>query len=85
MFRVSGFWWLYKRAKPFPSPLVFLEFLCMTVASIIYLDFLDAHSGNYTATVYIHFHSFFAIQFNSRKTPFSLLHVESQRFLWLVS
>ncbi len=28
MFRVLAFWWLYKRAKPFPSPLVFLKFLC---------------------------------------------------------
>jgi hypothetical protein len=85
VFRVSAFWWLYKRAKPFPSPLVFLEFLCMKLASIVYLDFLDAHSGYYTAIVYIHLHSFFAIQFNFRKTPLSVLHVESQRFLLLVS
>jgi hypothetical protein len=34
----------------------------MRVASMVYLDFLDAHGGYYTATVYIHFHSFFAIQ-----------------------
>jgi hypothetical protein len=64
VFRVSAFWWLQKKAKPFPSPLVFLEFLCMRVASIVYLDFLDAHGGYYTAIVYIHLHSFFAIQFN---------------------
>jgi hypothetical protein len=57
-----------KGAKPFLSPLVFLEFLCMKVASIVYLDFLDAHGGYYMVTVYIHLHSFFAIQFNSRKT-----------------
>ncbi len=74
-----------KRAKPFPSPLVFLEFFCMRVASIVYLDFLDAHGGYYMATAYIHLHSFFAIQFNSRKTPFSMLHVKSHRFLLLVS
>ncbi len=85
MFRVSAFWWLYKRAKPFTYPLVFLEFLCMRIASIVYLDFLDAHSGHYTATVYIHFHSFFAIQFNSRKTTLFVLHVESHKFLLLVS
>jgi hypothetical protein len=63
VFRVSVFWWLYKRAKPFPSPLVFLEFLCMRVTFIIYLDFLDAHGDYYIAIVYIHLHSFFAIQF----------------------
>jgi len=40
----------------------------MRVASIVYLDFLDAHGGYYMATVYIHVRSFFAIQFNSRKT-----------------
>jgi len=57
----------------------------MRVASIVYLDFLDAHGGYYTATVYIHVHSFFAIQFNSRKTTLSVLHVESHRFLSLVS
>jgi len=57
----------------------------MKVASIVYLDFLDAHDGYYTATVYIHVHSFFAIQFNYRKTPLSMLHVESHRFLLLVS
>jgi hypothetical protein len=85
VFRVSTFWWLYKKAKPFPSPLVFLEFFCMRVASIVYLDFVDAHGDYYTATVYIHLHSFFAIQFNSRKTPLSVLHVESHKFLLLVS
>ncbi len=57
----------------------------MRVASIVYLDFLDAHGGYYTATVYIHLHSFFAIQFNSRKTPLLVLHVESNIFLLLVS
>jgi len=57
----------------------------MRVASIVYLDFLDAHGGYYTATVYIHLHSFFAIQFNFRKTPLSMFHVESHRFLLLVS
>ncbi len=85
MFRVSTFWGLYERTKPFPSPLVFLEFLCMRVASIVYLDFLDAHGGDYTAIIYVHLHSFFAIQFNSRKTPLSVLHVESHIFLLLVS
>ncbi len=85
VFRVSAFWWLYKRAKPFPSPLVFLEFLCMRVASIIYLDFLDAHGSYYTATVYIHFHSFFAIQFNSRKTLLLLLNVESNKILLMLN
>jgi hypothetical protein len=70
--RYLGFqlWWLYKRAKLCPSPLVFLEFLCMKAASIFYLDFLDAHSGYYTTTVYIELHSFFAILFNSRKIIF---------------
>jgi hypothetical protein len=76
---------LYKRAKPFLSPFSFSRIPCMRVASIVYLDFLDAHGGYYTATVYIHVHSFFAIQFNSRKTPLSVLHVESHRFLLLVS
>jgi len=57
----------------------------MRIASIFYLDFLNAHDGYYTATVYIHLHSFFAIQFNSRKTPLSVLHVESHKFLLLVS
>jgi hypothetical protein len=36
----------------------------MRVASIVYLDFLDAHNGYYMATAYIHLHSFFAIQFS---------------------
>ncbi len=85
MFRVSSFWWLYKRAKPFPSPLVFLEFLCMRVASIVYFDFLDAHSGYYMATVYIHLHSFFAIQFYSRKTLLLLLNVESNKILLMLN
>jgi len=40
----------------------------MRVASIVHLDFLDAHGGYYTATIYIHLHYFFAIHFNSRKT-----------------
>ncbi len=57
----------------------------MRVASIVYLDFLDAHGGYYTAIVYIHVHSFFAIQFNSRKTPLYVLHVESHKFLLLVN
>ncbi len=85
MFRVLTFWWLYKRAKLFPSPLVFLEFLCMRIASIHYLDFLDAHGGYYTATVYIHLHSFFAIQFNSRKTLLLLLNVESNKILLMLN
>jgi len=33
----------------------------MKVASIVYLDFLDAHGGYYAATVYIHVHSFCVI------------------------
>ncbi len=57
----------------------------MRVASIVYLDFLDVHGGYYAVTVYIHVHSFCAIQFNSRKTPLSMLHVESHKFLLLVS
>ncbi len=70
--RYLGFqlWWLYKKATLYPSPLVFLKFLCMRAISIFYLDFLDAHSGYYTAIVYIQLHSFFAILFNSRKTLF---------------
>jgi hypothetical protein len=85
VFRVSAFWWLYKKAKPFPFPLVFLEFLCMRVASIVYLDFLDAQGGYYTTIVYIHLHSFFAIQFNSRKTLLLLLNVESNKILLLLN
>jgi len=57
----------------------------MRVASIVYLDFLDAHGGYYTATVYIHVHSFFVIQYNSKKTTICVLHVENHRFLSLVS
>ncbi len=57
----------------------------MRVAFIVYLDFLDAHGGYYTTTIYIHVHSFFAIQFNFRKTPLFVLHVESHKFLLLVS
>jgi hypothetical protein len=57
VFRVSAFWWLYKKAKLFPSPLVFIEFLCMKIASIVYLDFLDAHGGYYTATCEPHRHN----------------------------
>jgi hypothetical protein len=56
----------------------------LRVASIVYWDFLDAHGGHYTATVYIRFHYFFAIHFNSRKTPVFVLHVESHRFLELL-
>jgi hypothetical protein len=36
------------------------------------------------AIVYIRFHYFFVIHFNSRKTPVSVLHVESHRFLELL-
>jgi hypothetical protein len=57
----------------------------MRIASIIYLDFLDAHSGYYTATVYIHLHSFFAIQCNSRKTILLLLNVESNKILLMLN
>jgi hypothetical protein len=67
VFRVSTVWWFYKRAKPFPSSLVFLEFLVLRVASIVYWDFLDAHSGHYTATIYIRFHYFFVIHFQFYK------------------
>ncbi len=42
----------------------------MRVASIVHLDFLDAHGGYYTATIYIHLQYFFVIYFNSRKTLF---------------
>ncbi len=63
MFRVSTVWWFYKRAKPFPSSLVFLEFLVLRVASIVLWDFLEAHSGHYTAIIYIRFHYFFSIHF----------------------
>jgi hypothetical protein len=56
----------------------------MRVASIVHLDFLDAHGGYCTATIYIHLHYFFAIYFNSRKTTISVLHVESHRFLELL-
>jgi hypothetical protein len=85
VFRVSAFWWLYKRAKPFPFPLVFLKFLYMRVASIVYLDFLDAHSGYYMAIIYIHLHSFFAIQLNSRRTLLLLLNVESNKILLMLN
>jgi len=68
---------------PFPSPLVFLKFLYMRVAFIVYLDFLDAHGGYYMATVYIHLHSFFAIQFNSKKTLLLLFNVESNKFFFM--
>jgi hypothetical protein len=56
----------------------------MRVASIVHLDFLDAHGGYYTAIIYIHLHYFFAIHFNSRKTIVSVLHVESHKFLELL-
>jgi hypothetical protein len=46
VFRVSTVWWFYKRAKPFLSSLVFLEFLVLRVVSIVYWDFLDAHGGH---------------------------------------
>jgi hypothetical protein len=72
-------WRRYKRSNPFFLFLVFLEFLVLRVASIVYWDFLDAHGGHYTATVYIRFHYFFAIHFNSRKTLFLLLNVESNK------
>jgi len=42
----------------------------MRVVSIVHLDFLNAHGGYCTATIYIHLHYFFAIYFNSRKTLF---------------
>jgi hypothetical protein len=56
----------------------------MRVASIVHLDFLDAHGGYCTATIYIHLHYFFAIYFNSRKTTVSVLHVERHIFLELL-
>ncbi len=57
----------------------------MRVASIVYLDFLDIHSGYYTTTVYIHLHAFFAIQFNFRKTLLLLLNVERNKFLLVLN
>ncbi len=57
----------------------------MRVVSIVYLDFLDVHGDYYMATVYIHLHSFFAIQFNSRKTLLLLLNVESNKILLLLN
>ncbi len=65
MFRVSTFWWLYKGAKPFPSPLFLKNSFVSIVASIVRLDFLDAHGGYYMVTVYIHYMFIPSLQFNS--------------------
>jgi hypothetical protein len=54
----------------------------MRVASIFYLDFLDAHVGYYTATVYTQLHSFFVILFNSRKTLRCYLMLKATNFFW---
>jgi len=47
----------------------------MRVASIVHLDFLDAHGGYCTATNYIHLHYFFAIYF--QEVPCNLTQVVS--------
>ncbi len=65
MFRVSTFWWMYKRAKPFPSPLIFLEFLCHESYLHIHIRFSRSSRwllhGHHLYT--LHVHSFFAVQY----------------------
>jgi hypothetical protein len=64
VFRVLAFWWLYKRAKPFPSPLVFLEFLCQENCLHSQIGFFKCSRwllhNHHLHT--LHVHSFFAVQ-----------------------
>jgi len=65
--------------------LVFLEFLCHESFLHNKLGFLDAHGSHCTTTVYIHLIFFFLCNSILEKLHFMLLHVESRRFLLLVS
>jgi hypothetical protein len=47
------------------------------------LDFLDAHNGYYTATVYIHYMFIPSLKFNFGKTILCCLMLKAINFFWL--
>jgi hypothetical protein len=49
---------------------------------MVILDFLNAHGGYYTATIYIHYMFIPSLQFNSRKTLLCCLMLKAIDLFW---